>query len=331
MNQTLRIRSARAAELPQLAELIRSRLPDLMKSDDIQQREQIEKRLATLLPDGCLQLAIENRKLVGVAAVDLDRARLLATYLDPELARFDVTRELLTSIENHAAAFGIQRLSCSAKPQAWTFMERMGYRATDLPDPHRPIQLSKRLLDDAPSWVQEIVGLHRTLGIPANYGVKRRLKLINDCNKLVSIGNDIFGRETRLEAETADAWHKMQVEARRNDIELQLVSGFRSRNYQTGLIRKKLVANQPIEKILRASAAPGYSEHHSGQAIDLNSPGVEPLTSDFSMSRAYEWLKSRARLYGFRETYPINNRHGLDWEPWHWYYQPKPERQSKAD
>ncbi|MEM1081734.1 MAG: GNAT family N-acetyltransferase, partial [Pseudomonadota bacterium] len=244
MNQTLRIRSARAAELPQLAELIRSRLPDLMKTDGEQQREQIEKKLATLLPDGCLQLAIENRKLVGVAAVDLDRARLLATYLDPELARFEITRTLLASVEQHAANFGIQRLSCLAKPQAWTFMERMGYRATDLPDPHQPIALSKRLLDDAHSWVQEIVQLHRTLGIPANYGVKRRLVLVPDSNNLVSIGNDIFGRDTRLDADTAEAWKRMQVEARRNDIELQLVSGFRSRNYQTGLIRKKLVANQ---------------------------------------------------------------------------------------
>lgn len=323
MTQSLRIRPARAAELPQLAGLIRNRLPDLMKSSDGTQRELIEKRLSTLLPDGSLLLAIDQRKLVGMAAVDLDRARLLATYLDPELARFDITRALLAAIEDHAGRFGIQRLNCTVKPQAWTLMERMGYRANNLPDPHQPIPLSKRLLDDAPSWVHEVVQLHRTLGIPANYGVQRRLQLIKDSKQLISIGNDIFGRDTQLEAETADAWHRMQYEARRNDVELQLVSGFRSRNYQAGLIRKKLAAGQSIDRILRVSAAPGYSEHHGGRALDLNCPGVEPLTSEFALSRAYEWLCSRASLYGFKESFSNKNRHGIDWEPWHWCYHPR--------
>ncbi|MEM7053757.1 MAG: GNAT family N-acetyltransferase, partial [Pseudomonadota bacterium] len=207
-------------------------MPDLMKNKSSIPLDQVEQRLSTLLPDGSLLLAIEQRKLVGITAVDLDNERLLAIYLDPKLARFDITRELLTETEKHAAQFGIRRLSCTTKPQAWTLMERMGYRANSLPEAHHPIKLSKRLLDDAPSWVHKVVQMHRTLGIPLNYGVSRRLKLVNNSRRLVSVGTDLFGRDTQLDIETADAWQRMQDEARHNNIELQLVSGFRSHNYQ---------------------------------------------------------------------------------------------------
>lgn len=316
----LRIRPARAAELPKLAELVRGRLPDLMKSSPATQHENVRDRLAALLPDGALVLAIENRNLTGMAALDLDHARLLAMYLDPRQARADTARRLIVSIESTARAYGVQRLDCTVKPQAWAFLERMGYHATGLPDDNQPVNLSKRLFDEASDRDQKIARIHRELGIPANYGIKHRLRTVREPQERVSVGLDIFDRDTELSIEAADAWKTMKADARWHDIDLRLVSGFRSLDYQAELIRKKLDANQTIERILRVTAAPGYSEHHSGCAIDLTAPGITPLTQEFSMSRAYEWLKSQARLYGFRESFPNRNRHGLEWEPWHWCY-----------
>ncbi|MEX0914982.1 MAG: GNAT family N-acetyltransferase [Wenzhouxiangellaceae bacterium] len=323
MNSNLdpvRIRPARAAELPKLAELVRGRLPDLMKPSSATQRDNIHKRLAALLPDESLLLAIDNRKLSAMAALDLDHAKLLAMYLDPSQARADTARKLITRVEETARAYGIQRLSCTVKPQAWAFMERMGYQATGLPEDNQPVDLSKRLFDEASEWEQKIASVHRELGIPANYGVKHRLKSVKDAARKVSVGLDIFDRDTELSAEAADAWKAMKADARRHDVELQLVSGFRGMHYQAELIRKKLAASQPMERILRVTAAPGYSEHHSGNAVDITAPGITPLSQEFSLSRAYEWLKSQARLYGFRESFPNHNRHGLEWEPWHWCY-----------
>ncbi|HKL52259.1 MAG TPA: GNAT family N-acetyltransferase [Wenzhouxiangellaceae bacterium] len=316
----VRIRPARAAELPKLAELVRGRLPDLMKPNPATQHDNVRKRLAALLPDEALLLAIDNRKLAGMAALDLDHSRLLAMYLDPKQARADTARRLIASIEDTARTYGIQRLNCTVKPQAWAFMERMGYQATGLPDDNQPVDLSKRLFDEASDWEQQIARLHRELGIAANYGVKHRLQTVRDAVKRVSVGLDIFNRDTELSPEAADAWKAMKGDARRHDIELQLVSGYRSMNYQAELIRKKLASNQSIDRILRVTAAPGYSEHHSADALDLTAPGITPLTQEFSMSRAYEWLKSQARLYGFRESFPNQNRHGIEWEPWHWRY-----------
>ena len=320
MNPTLRIRPARRAELSRLAGLIRSRLPDLMKAQPATQRDNIEKNLLKLLPDESLLIAIQNRELVGMAALDLDRARLMAVYLDPKSAGVEATKKLVRAVEHHARAFGIQQLECTVKPQAWSFMEKLGYQATVTAGEGEPVTLARNLHEVADDWEQKVAELHRELGIPADYGVRYRLRMVPENAGCVSIGLDIFDRDIQLDRAAADAWKAMKTDAQRSNIELQPVSGFRTVAYQAGLIRKKINARTPMGKILRTSAAPGYSEHHSGRALDLTTPGVAPLTAEFSMSRAYEWLKARAGMYGFHESYPNNNRHNIDWEPWHWCY-----------
>jgi len=134
----------------------------------------------------------------------------------------------------------------------------------------------------------------------------------------VSIGKDVFDREQKMTAQAAQAWFILRDEAATEGITLQVVSAFRPVDYQAGIIRKKLEAGQGIKDILRVSAAPGYSEHHSGRALDLTTPGFKPLEEEFEKSPAFEWLKNRAGVYGFKMTYPRNNCHGLSYEPWHW-------------
>ena len=88
--------------------------------------------------------------------------------------------------------------------------------------------------------------------------------------------------------------------------------------YQAGLIRKKLDAGQEVTEILTVNAAPGYSEHHSGRAVDIASPGSRPLTEEFEASEAFGWLEKRAKEFDFSLTYPRDNRYGFVYEPWHW-------------
>lgn len=316
----LLIRPARRTELDRLAGLIRNRLPDLMKAQPATQRETIRKNLLKLLPDDALLLAIENRQLMGMAALDLDRCRLMSMYLDPKAARAEATRQLVRAVERHARSFGIRELECTVKPQAWSFMEKLGYQATISAGDGEPVTLARDLSEDAEDWERSIDELHRELGIPENYGIRYRLQKVRENKDRASIGLDIFDRDTQLDRATAEAWKAMKTDALRNNIDFQVVSGFRSISYQAGLIRKKLGQNLTMGRILRVSAAPGYSEHHSGCALDLTVPGVAPLTTEFSMSRAYEWLKSHAGMYGFHESFPENNRHNIDWEPWHWCY-----------
>ena len=96
------------------------------------------------------------------------------------------------------------------------------------------------------------------------------------------------------------------------------MSAFRSAEYQLGILERKLARGQSIDEILRVSAAPGYSEHHSGRAVDLTAPGFAPLEEEFENSSAFAWLVANAARFGFALSYPRDNPHGIAYEPWHW-------------
>lgn len=168
------------------------------------------------------------------------------------------------------------------------------------------------------AFARKIAALHKQLGIPEDYGVVHKLELCEDCTELVSIGNDIFDRDQEMTPQAACAWFEMKDAAAISGIELQAVSAFRSVEYQAGLISRKQVAGQNMAQILMVSAAPGFSEHHSGRALDISTPGFEPLEESFENSPAFEWLKGSAGGHGFKLSFPKNNQHGLAYEPWHW-------------
>jgi D-alanyl-D-alanine carboxypeptidase len=100
-----------------------------------------------------------------------------------------------------------------------------------------------------------------------------------------------------------------------------VVSAYRSVAYQEGIVRGKLDRGHALEDILRVSAAPGYSEHHSGRALDLTTPGFTALEEEFECSRAFAWLTENAGAFGFRLSFPRDNDHGIAYEPWHWAWQ----------
>jgi D-alanyl-D-alanine carboxypeptidase len=90
---------------------------------------------------------------------------------------------------------------------------------------------------------------------------------------------------------------------------------------QTLIVRRKLARGQHIEEILKVSAIPGCSEHHTGRALDLGSPDHLKLEPSFARTAAYRWLRRRAGAFGFRLSYPRNNPQGIAFEPWHWCWQ----------
>jgi D-alanyl-D-alanine carboxypeptidase len=122
----------------------------------------------------------------------------------------------------------------------------------------------------------------------------------------------------RLTPEAARQWAAMQAAAAADGITLLIVSGYRSIDYQARLIRKKLNAGQSLSEILEVNAAPGHSEHHTGRAIDIASPGSRPLTEEFERSEAFAWLGEHAGGFGFVMSYPRGNPAGFIYEPWHW-------------
>lgn len=160
--------------------------------------------------------------------------------------------------------------------------------------------------------------IHASLGIPLDYGRRNQLPRYAEASELVDVEVNIVGRTQQLAPETAAAWQAMKSAAVAYHVELLIVSGFRSIRHQTELFEKKLAAGVPIAQILRVNAAPGFSQHHTGRAIDIATPGARPLTEEFETTPAFSWLREHAARFGFRLPYGRGNPHGFCYEPWHW-------------
>jgi zinc D-Ala-D-Ala carboxypeptidase len=168
------------------------------------------------------------------------------------------------------------------------------------------------------AYKDAIAEIHQELGIPENYAVDRKLSLQFECLELSHAGLDIFNREVSMHEKAVSAWEMMKSTALEDGIELQLVSAYRSVEYQKNLFFKKINAGISISDILQVNAAPGYSEHHTGLALDLTCPDSECLEESFEATAAFAWLERHAADHAFRMSYPRENEHGLLYEPWHW-------------
>jgi D-alanyl-D-alanine carboxypeptidase len=160
--------------------------------------------------------------------------------------------------------------------------------------------------------------LFADLGIPSDYGRDPRRPKYAEATDLMDVEPNVIGTMQRLAPETATAWHTMKASAADDGVPLLLVSGFRSVRHQADIIRRKLAAGQSIGAILAVNAAPGFSEHHTGRAVDIATPGTRPLTAEFESSAAFTWLQANAGAFGFRMPYGRRNRFGFEYEPWHW-------------
>jgi D-alanyl-D-alanine carboxypeptidase len=173
--------------------------------------------------------------------------------------------------------------------------------------------------------------LFADLRIPSDYGRNPRRPRFKEATTLEDVEPNVVGTMQRLAPETASAWREMKRSAADAGVQLLLVSGFRSIRHQADIIRRKLEAGQSIEQILSVNAAPGFSEHHTGRAVDIATPGARPLTAEFDLSSAFLWLKANAVKFGFRMPYSRGNRFGFEYEPWHWSQIDAPERRRKGD
>lgn len=158
------------------------------------------------------------------------------------------------------------------------------------------------------------------LGIPAELPRRRRLPLCREAQRLAPLGIGTDGRDKLLTPAAARAWLAMQRRATNENVDLRLVSAFRSVEFQTALIRAKLDRGDTLDAILRVNAPPGYSEHHTGRAVDIGTADCAALDEAFENTPAFRWLQENAAQFGFRMSYPRDNAQGYLHEPWHWCY-----------
>ena len=103
----------------------------------------------------------------------------------------------------------------------------------------------------------------------------------------------------------------------------ELTSGCRSRNQQEDIFDDRINEYRELGYSKKEAtsltnnyaARPGYSEHETGLAADINS-------ADGDSRKLYEWLKDNAYRYGFILRYPKGKEDitGIEYEPWHYRY-----------
>lgn len=115
----------------------------------------------------------------------------------------------------------------------------------------------------------------------------------------------------------------MVTAAQADGVSLVLLSGFRSVDDQTHLFFDvKAERGQNADTRADVSAPPGYSEHHTGYAIDIgdaNEPSTN-VSQSFDQTAAFKWLQQNAAYYSFELSFAKGNPEKVSYEPWHWRY-----------
>lgn len=152
------------------------------------------------------------------------------------------------------------------------------------------------------------------------YAERTGLALVAEPAALAFAGRDRYRRPLWLTREAARAWQALHTAAARDGLVLEAISGYRSHDYQLGIFERKRARGLAVDDILQVNAAPGFSEHHSGLALDIGTPNEPPAEESFEATPAFAWLSTHAGDHGFSMSYPRGNPHGIVYEPWHWRF-----------
>ena len=146
-----------------------------------------------------------------------------------------------------------------------------------------------------------------------------------DALETVHITNSL-GRDVEIEQRAYDAYVALAADLEENDgIHLELDSARRSIAEQQDIM-DRFIAKYGADYAAKTVATPGFSEHHTGLALDLyfRLDGKDVYHNEDMMQYPEIWEKIHAKLadYGFILRYLEGKEHitGYGYEPWHIRY-----------
>ena len=119
-----------------------------------------------------------------------------------------------------------------------------------------------------------------------------------------------------LDPTCENQFYKLTNDAAKEGLNIWFASGFRSYDYQAQIYNNYVdLDGQALADTY--SARPGYSEHQSGLAIDVNS-----INDSFIGTPEAIWLENHCHEYGFILRYPRGKESitGYQYESWHIRY-----------
>lgn len=123
---------------------------------------------------------------------------------------------------------------------------------------------------------------------------------------------------TTIHSDVKPFFEKMVERAKRDGINLRIISAYRSFDEQISLKSGyKVIYGAGTSN--QFSADQGYSEHQLGTTIDFSTDTLGLSFTNFEKTPSYEWLLKNAYKYGFVLSYPKGNSY-YQFEPWHWRF-----------
>jgi LAS superfamily LD-carboxypeptidase LdcB len=104
-----------------------------------------------------------------------------------------------------------------------------------------------------------------------------------------------------------------------NDI--LVCSGYRTFDYQETLLSRE-EEEKGAQEASTWVATPGYSEHHTGYALDFNLLHEDGTSDSYTGTGIYQWVNDHAPEYGYIVRYESEKAEftGIQYEPWHFRY-----------
>lgn len=161
------------------------------------------------------------------------------------------------------------------------------------------------------------------------------LQLVNRNNPIKQEPTDIGEFQGYpVDSKIIPALTAMTADAKKDGINLQVVSAYRSVSYQDQLFQESvtdglnhgLSQDKAKTEALKYRTEPGTSEHHTGLACDIVDTAWNEKNGDLVDSYGDEpggkWLAANGANYGFIVRYPKDKEKEtyIEYEPWHMRY-----------
>ncbi len=125
-----------------------------------------------------------------------------------------------------------------------------------------------------------------------------------------------------LNYEAKQSYEMMREEMRRNNLDIKIISDYRSYDEQRQVYDSSVEAYGK-EAADEMTSIPGHSEHQTGYAFDFwTNDDTITIDDSFDDTAEAEWLAKNAYKYGFILRYPRGKEHitGYKFESWHYRY-----------
>ena len=145
------------------------------------------------------------------------------------------------------------------------------------------------------------------------------------------IETDFVQGSYELEAVAAQHCREMIEAAKKEGIELKVLSAYRTVEYQKNLFERNVKSrmeeygmsyDEAYYDVSINIAPPGGSEHNAGLAVDIIDTKHWDTYEEFENTKEFKWLIEHCTEYGFILRYPNGKEDitGYIYEPWHYRY-----------